>query len=125
METKIVNLQASGNGKAAIICKEWLDKIFGNLNYDELLKKYLYINYDDKNKVLYFSKEIENEYFGKKKKIINIGKSFGIYIDIRIVRHIFADVYKINYKSRDLKVETTFYEDENKIKIIKKDDDNG
>lgn len=100
----IQNLQVSGNSKSIIIPKSFLDEAFGILNKEQMLKKILYIFYDENKKELLISKNRINDYFGIAKKMVNIGESFGILIPIKFIRHIFSDMFDITYKSKDLKV---------------------
>lgn len=123
METKNINIQTSGNGKSVIIPREWLNILFGIIDEKEYLLNYLYINYDNEKKIINISKDIINEYFGIKQKIINIGKSYGIYISMKIIRHMFCDIYKIDYKTKNLHCRMNFDDDEKIIKIEKVDDD--
>jgi len=125
METKNINIQTSGNGKSVIIPREWLNILFGIIDEKEYLLNYLYINYDNEKKIINISKDAINEYFGIKQKIINIGKSYGIYISMKIIRHMFSDIYKINYKTKNLSCRMNFDDDEKIIKIEKMEDDNG
>jgi hypothetical protein len=120
---KNINIQTSGNGKSVIIPREWLNILFGIIDEKEYLLNYLYINYDNEKKIINISKDIINEYFGIKQKIINIGKSYGIYISMKIIRHMFCDIYKIDYKTKNLHCRMNFDDDEKIIKIEKVDDD--
>ena len=122
-DTNIAKLQVSGNSKSLIIPRNWLYSLFGQLERKEILKRNLYIDYEEDLKVIKLTKN--PPYFNftvlslSKTKIQRIGTSFGVFLPMKMIRHMFQEIFGINYQTNNLNVELKFNENESSIEIKK------